>query len=211
MDSAAYFDAVATEWDAMRTAFFSDEVREVALRIAGVAPGESAADLGAGTGFLTEALLTRGLRVIAVDHSAEMLDQMKRKFAGAPGLQLRQGESERLPIGDAAVDHVFANMYLHHVEDPAAAIREMARVLTPNGTLVITDLNEHRYEYLRTEQHDRWLGFRHEDVLSWLRAAGLVDPSVRGIGQECRSGSSCGGERTAIGIFAASARKAARS
>jgi len=48
-------------------------------------------------------------------------------------------------------------MYLHHVEDPPAAIKEMVRILKPGGKIVITDADEHNYEFLRTEQQDRWL------------------------------------------------------
>jgi ubiquinone/menaquinone biosynthesis C-methylase UbiE len=64
------------------------------------------------------------------------------------------------------VDYVFANMYLHHVEQPVAAIREMARILKARGKLV--DLDEHNFESLRTEQHDRWPGFYREEVRQWF-------------------------------------------
>jgi ubiquinone/menaquinone biosynthesis C-methylase UbiE len=207
MENTEYFDAVAGQWDDLRSRMFSDDVRESALRIADVQAGRTAADLGAGTGFLTEGLLERGLHVIAVDHSSEMLEQMRRKFAESGRLQVRQGESEQLPIGDGAVDYVFANMYLHHVESPGEAIREMARVLKPSGTIVITDLDEHTHEFLRIEHHDRWLGFERDDVRRWFVEAGLNDVAVVSIGQECRATSSCGSVTTAIGIFAASGRK----
>lgn len=207
MQDAEYFDGVAAEWDAMRSQLFPEEVREAALGIAAVRAGGTAADIGAGTGFVTEALLKSGLFVVAVDHSAQMLEQLRRKFGASDRLQLRRGESDRLPIDDGAVDYVFANMYLHHVESPADAIREMARILGPAGVLVVTDADEHEHEFLRTEQHDRWLGFRHDDVRRWFREAGLNDVEVRGIGQECRPTSKCGGKTAAIRIFAASGRK----
>ena len=207
MDNKQYFDTVAGQWDTMRSQFFSDEVRETALRIADVQTGKTAADIGAGTGFLTESLLRHGLSVIAVDHSSEMLEAMKRKFAEPDRLQVRLGESERLPVDDNAVDYVFANMYLHHVESPGDAIREMTRILKPSGIIVITDADEHTHEFLRTEQHDRWLGFKHDDVRQWFLEAGLKEVAVRGIGQNCRPTSKCGSEKVSISIFAASGRK----
>lgn len=207
MDDKGYFDEVAAQWDEMRSQMFSDEVRESAFRIADVQAGRTAADIGAGTGFLTEGLLGRGLQVIAIDHSAEMLEQMRRRFADSGQLQVRLGESEQLPIDEGAVDYVFANMYLHHVESPGDAIREMARILKPSGLLVITDADEHTHEFLRIEQHDRWLGFKRDDMHRWFVEAGLNDVAVAGIGQKCRATSKSLGETTDITIFAASGRK----
>ena len=60
MDSIAYFDDVAPRWDRLRKGFFSDRVRDVALAKADVRPGKLAADIGAGTGFISEALIEKG-------------------------------------------------------------------------------------------------------------------------------------------------------
>lgn len=75
------------------------------------------------------------------------------------------GEAGSLPIPDETVDYAFANMYLHHVEDPPQAILEMARIIKPGGILVITDLDKHSNEFLRQEHNDRWMGFVRDDIL----------------------------------------------
>lgn len=211
--SKAYFDTIGADWDRMREGFFPDHVRERALAVAGVETGGVAADLGAGTGFLTEALLARGVNVIAVDQSRIMLDALRGKFsrrvghAARPGLLIcRTGEAEDLPIEDASVNIVLANMYLHHVERPAVAIREMARILTLCGVAVITDLDTHRHTFLREEHHDRWLGFARRDLRTWFRDAGLTGVRVEDVGDKCRA-TSCGGRNAAISIFIASGRK----
>ena len=98
-------------------------------------------------------------------------------------------------------------MYLHHVEDPARAIAEMARVLKPGGRVTVTDVFEHPFEFLKTEHHDRWLGFRREALEEWLRAAGLGEVCVDDLGEECRVRSAGGGETALMNIFAASGRK----
>jgi|GEM_PF-3330365 len=110
----------------MQQQFFPDEVREIAISTAQVAPGDLAADVGAGSGFITEALIGAGARVIAVDQSQEMLNVIRHKFTDA-SVEVRQGSADALPLRDAEVKQAFANMYLHHVEEPAEAIREMAR------------------------------------------------------------------------------------
>lgn len=91
MSSKTYFNQVADQWDNMRQDFFSETVREKAYKTAGIEPGNTAADLGAGTGFITEGLLKKGLKVIAVDQSQAMLDQMKIKFARYETAEYRLG------------------------------------------------------------------------------------------------------------------------
>jgi len=209
--SKAYFDNIGAEWDRMREEFFPDDVREQALIAAGVEAGGVAADLGAGTGFLTEALLARGVNVIAVDQSPVMLDALRRKFPQAgdpcPGMLVcRTGEAEHLPIDDASVNFCLANMYLHHVDRPAVAIKEMARIIKPCGTVVITDLDTHQHTFLRDEHHDRWMGFDRQDLRAWFRDAGLTDVRVDDLGDKCRA-TSTGGSDAAISIFIASGRR----
>lgn len=81
MDSKEHFTNVAHTWESMRKGFFSENVREKAYQIAGVRAGSVAADLGAGTGFLTEGLVRRGVRVIAIDEVAEMLQVLEHNIA----------------------------------------------------------------------------------------------------------------------------------
>ncbi len=236
MSSREYFAQVAGDWDQMRTGFFSEAVREAALRLAGVRAGhctsQTAADLGAGTGFVTEALLQAGLSVAAVDQSAQMLAELRSRFGpGRPGgrrIATFEGLAEALPLPDASVDFVFSNMFLHHVDDPGQAIAEMARVVRPGGRVVITDLDSHSHAFLLTEHHDRWPGFARADVTAWLDAAGLVHCQVedaraerlgsQAVGGVCCAGPSGGGEvccanscdgsdKAQVSIFAAHATR----
>ena len=204
MSSKDYFDRVAQDWDDMRENFFSDEVRMTALSTAAVQKGKIAADIGAGTGFISESLIRAGLQVIAVDQSEAILKEMKRKFAGIETIDYRVGQAQNLPISDATVDYAFANMCLHHVESPPKAIAEMVRILKPGGKLVITDLDEHEFDFLREEHHDRWMGFKRADIVEWFQGAGLREIRIDSIGTCCEAQSSCGGEFASIGIFIAS-------
>ena len=208
LGSKQFFNDVAGEWDAMRANFYSEGVREKAFDRAGVRAGQLAADLGAGTGFVTEGLLRRGLSVVAIDQSEAMLAKMKAKFAAAPDqLDCRKGEAEELPLPGQSVEHVVANMYLHHVDAPSRAVAEMARILRPGGQLTITDVFEHPFGFLKTEHHDRWLGFRREALEEWLTAAGLSEVAVDDLGEECRVRSEATGETALMNIFVATGRK----
>ncbi len=207
MSSKPYFDQVAPQWDKMRESFFSAVVREKAFSIADVQAGRLAADIGAGTGFITEGLIQKGLKVIAVDQSEAMLAEMRRKFANVDAIDYRLGEAENLPISNATVDYVFANMYLHHVERPPIAIKEMVRILKPAGKLVITDLDEHTFEFLREEHHDCWMGFKREDVKRWFEEAGLHNVGTDCVGENCCAQSSFGDGYASISIFVAFGEK----
>jgi ubiquinone/menaquinone biosynthesis C-methylase UbiE len=203
MASEDYFNRVASQWDSMRQSFFSDSVRDKALALAGIIEGKTAADIGAGSGFITEALVGAGLKVVAVDQSPDMIALMRVKFAGVKEIDYRVGEAESLPIADSSIDYAFANMYLHHVEVPLAGIKEMARILKPGGRLVITDLDSHQYKFLATEHHDRWLGFDRNDIAKWFAEAGLSEVVVEDIQERCTSDSESGAESATISIFAA--------
>jgi ubiquinone/menaquinone biosynthesis C-methylase UbiE len=207
MGSKEYFDQVAPEWDNMRKQFFSDSLRDKAIEKASVTNGKTAADIGAGTGFITEALLKNELDVIAVDQSEEMLKFLSDKFSGSGNIVLKQGNSSDLPVESGSVDYVFANMYLHHVEDPRTAIKEMVRILKEDGKLIITDLDEHNHEFLLKEHKDRWMGFKREHITDWFINAGLKDVSVDCAGEKCSSASTCCSDSANISIFLASGIK----
>lgn len=180
--SKEYFNEIAANWDIIRESLFSAAIRDQAMAMAGVAAGKIAADIGAGTGFITEGLLARNISVIAVDQSEAMLAEMKAKFAGQP-VTYALGDAHTIGIADQTVDYVFANMFLHHVEKPSDVIEEMVRILKPGGKLVIADMDEHKSEFLRIEQHDRWLGFRREDIACWFKETGLMNVKIDCAGQ----------------------------
>ena len=205
-DARQYFNEVAGDWEAMRRRFFGEGVRRAAIAKAGIAPGMLVADVGTGTGFLAEAALDAGARVIGIDISEGMLAQVTARLAGRPFVA-RLGDTAALPLQTGEVDAVVANMVLHHADDPPSAIREMARALKPGGTLVITDADTHTHEWLRTEQHDRWLGFDRADIGRWFDEAGLAEVSVADTRELCCPTSECG-TKAEITIFIASGRKA---
>jgi ubiquinone/menaquinone biosynthesis C-methylase UbiE len=207
MNSKEYFEKVADRWDQMRQTFFSDNVRKTAVAKAGIQANKLAADIGAGTGFITEELVRNGVKVIAVDRSMAMLEEMKKKYGRCDVVDYRQGEFNNLPLQNEAVDYVFANMYLHHVDLPQVAIDEMVRVLKPGGKIVITDMDEHEHEFLRIEQHDRWMGFRREDVERWFKDAGLKNVKVDCLDEECCADSTECSEKANVSLFVAYGEK----
>ena len=97
-------------------------------------------DDGCGNGFLGEEVARRiGPRdlLVGVDLSRGMLEKARGRHT-----ELVHADSERLPFADASFDTVIARSLLHHLPDPDAGIREIARVLRPGGELVALDTNK---------------------------------------------------------------------
>ena len=183
--SSTYFERVAEEWDTLRSGYFTEAVRESAIAKAYLRPEMIVADVGAGTGFMAAGLAPLVNRVHVLDGSAAMLDVARRNLSKSDNVTYQQTDGHILPLPDESLDAVFANMYLHHCPDPAAAIREMVRVLRPGGRLVITDMDAHTHEWMREEMADEWLGFDRAQVRAWLREAGLVNTLVDYTGESC--------------------------
>ena len=183
--SSQYFQQVAGQWDQIRSGYFGEAVRETAIAKAYLRPEMAAADIGAGTGFLAAGLAPLVQKVHVVDGSTAMLDVAKKNLGDFDNIEYHEADGAHLPFADASLDAVFANMYLHHTSDPLAAIQEMVRVLRPGGRLVITDMDEHPYAWLKDEMADVWQGFDRGQMYAWFQEAGLVNVIVTCTGQSC--------------------------
>jgi len=188
----------------MRKGFYGEEVREAVLNAARISPDDTVLDVGAGTGFLTEAAAMIARKVIALDFSRGMSDEAIAKL-GKGKVEFRIGNVERMQLPDSSVNVVIGNMVLHHCPHPKAAVAEMSRVLEPGGRIAFSDLQEHSHEWLRKEHADLWLGFKMEDIAVMLKENGLEKVNVDALSSCC---SSTQGEQVVkIPMFLASAQK----
>lgn len=121
--------------------FFQDpRWRRAAVEAVGAAPEERVLDVACGTGLVSAALVERwGCRVVGLDQSAPMLGRARRKLAADPRLAERvtlvEGEAEALLFADGEFDHLTFTYLLRYVDDPAATLRELARVVKPGGRI----------------------------------------------------------------------------
>jgi demethylmenaquinone methyltransferase/2-methoxy-6-polyprenyl-1,4-benzoquinol methylase len=101
-------------------------------------PTDRVLDVATGTGLVARALMRRyGCSVVGLDQSAEMLARA-RALVG-PSVELVQGEAERLPFEDASFDALTFTYLLRYVDDPAATVRELARVVRPGGRIAMLE------------------------------------------------------------------------
>ncbi len=206
MNNKNYFAHVAEDWDEIRSGYFTEEMRDAAIKLAHLTPDATVADVGTGTGFVIQGLAPHAAKVYGFDASPEMLTVAQRNLVAFDNVELREAQGGTLPLPDDSLDAVFGNMYLHHDPDPPAAIVELARVLRPGGRLILTDLDAHDQEWMREAMADRWLGFERDVIGGWFTAAGLTDVVV-----DCAEGRCCstspGGEDMSLSIFVAYGRK----
>ena len=181
-----FFERVAGDWDTMRLAYYDERVIEKMADVAALHKDTTVADVGTGTGFVAAGIAPRVNRVVAVDNSPAMLAVAEKNLAelGVSNVELLGGEITALPLQDDAVDAAFANMVLHHAEDPVAMLREMARVAKPGGTVAIVDEVEHPYAWMREEHADVWLGFAEAQVERFFQQAGLGGYGYESLGMQ---------------------------
>jgi ArsR family transcriptional regulator len=174
--SEAFRDAGA-DWDEMRALGLPAAAIEAAVLAA--LPGRVGRllDIGAGTGQLLELVADRCDSALGVDASRDMLALARGRLSErglAPRCAVRQADMYRLPFPDGGFDAVTLQMVLHYAEDPAAALAEAARVLSPEGVLLVVDLAPHARAELMDRQAHRWPGFDDGQLTGWLGEAGCA-------------------------------------
>lgn len=177
VDSLSFFGRVAGEWDVVRNELFGE--RFTLRSMLGFLPREwVVADLGCGTGNGAELVAPVVREVIAIDQSGPMLDAARKRLAGYSNVRFLDGPIEALPLPDASCDAAMCLLVLHHVPEPADAIREMRRILKPGGRALIVDMLEHdRHEYRHMMGH-RHLGFSSARMTQLLEQAEFTDPRI---------------------------------
>lgn len=133
----AFFGARAVGWE---TRFPDDTpAYRAAIGELGLRPGSRALDAGCGTArampLLRKAVGPSGT-VIGVDLTPEMLREAAAHGRHTDG-SLIEADGVRLPVRDGVFDAVFAAGLVHHLPDPAAGLREWARVTAPGGRLAL--------------------------------------------------------------------------
>jgi demethylmenaquinone methyltransferase / 2-methoxy-6-polyprenyl-1,4-benzoquinol methylase len=135
------FEQLPAHYDELGAAlsFFQDpRWRRAAVEAVAARPEDRVLDVACGTGLVSKALVERwGCRVVGLDQSAAMLGGARAKLAAstrlAERIELVEGEAETLPFADAEFDHLTFTYLLRYVDDPAATLRELARVVKPGG------------------------------------------------------------------------------
>jgi ubiquinone/menaquinone biosynthesis C-methylase UbiE len=177
------FGAAAAEY-AVAKVHISGADLDLMLEAAELRPGDRLLDVGSGAGHSTLHFARAGADIVGLDLTQEMVET-GRRLAAAEGLEnarFERGDAEALPFADDAFDAVTCRQCAHHFADVPAALREMRRVLSPGGRLLVCDSMApedpeldafyQRYETLRDPSHVR--GYRMSEWFSMLEHAGFA-------------------------------------
>jgi demethylmenaquinone methyltransferase/2-methoxy-6-polyprenyl-1,4-benzoquinol methylase len=163
-------------------------------------------DVATGTGLVAGRLLDLGFRVTALDQSEEMLAVARERLA--PRAAIVHANAEELPFDAETFDHLTFTYLLRYVDDPAAAVAELVRVVRPGGTVAMLEFGVPRGLWypawrlyvgvglplagrmLSTGWHevgrflggsirDFWTLHPEEEVLGWWSDAGVADVRLR--------------------------------
>jgi ubiquinone/menaquinone biosynthesis C-methylase UbiE len=136
------------DWLSPAMMFFQEaRINRSAARGLDPRPSDTVLDVGCATGAMTLEVGdwldgAKGGLAVGIDASPEMIGRARRKAAGRP-CRFDLGAAEHLPYGDATFDKAVSTFFFHHLclQDKLAALREIHRVLRPEGRLVIADVD----------------------------------------------------------------------
>jgi ArsR family transcriptional regulator len=171
--SREFFASSSDRWDQVRDQLFGQGFYAAAL-LGLLEERSTVADLGCGTGAVSEALAPFVRRVVAVDESDAMLDAARLRLASFDNVDLRSGQLEQVPIEDHSVDAATLMLVLHHVPEPARVLGEVARILKPDGRLLVVDMLPHQRAELQQEMGHVWMGFDESRLKRFLAMAELT-------------------------------------
>ena len=145
-----FYDELGTKWhegDAHAIALLRAEtpvrlayIRD-ALRAEGLRPGANILDVGCGGGFLANPLGADGYRVKGLDRSQSSLDAARAQTPAGADVTFESGDALRLNEQDGVYDAVLLMDLLEHLDEPARAVAEAARVLKPGGLVFFHTFN----------------------------------------------------------------------
>jgi len=170
------FRRQGSDWDEMRALDLPAPAVEAALL--SLVPDDEQIrllDIGTGTGRVLELLAPRVAQGLGVDASKTMLALARARLArtGLAHCAVRLADMYRLPLADASFDLAVLQMVLHYAEHPASVLAEAARVLRPDGRLIVIDLAHHERDDIAAKLAHRWPGYSDAAMAELLTAAGL--------------------------------------
>jgi demethylmenaquinone methyltransferase/2-methoxy-6-polyprenyl-1,4-benzoquinol methylase len=184
----ALFAGIAPEYERMGAVLsFGQDPRWRRFLVSRVTamPGAWVLDVATGTGLVARELAGKNLRVVGLDQSPSMI---RRATAGVrtAGLDTRVrfalGQAQALPFGDETFDALTFTYLLRYVDDPAATLRELARVLRPGGVMASLEFHVPQDPWL----HAGWYAYTRGVMPlvggavsnAWYRTGRFLGPSI---------------------------------
>jgi ubiquinone/menaquinone biosynthesis C-methylase UbiE/glycosyltransferase involved in cell wall biosynthesis len=149
--------------------------------------GKDVLDIASGEGYGAAYLAREAKSVIGVDIDPEAIEHSRRRYAGLRNIEFRTGSCAAIPLGDHSVDVVTSFETLEHHDEHTEMMREIKRVLRPEGVLLISSPNRPVYS-----EEPNFVNPFHVKELDYQEFADLVERHFRFVqilGQKIAAGS----------------------
>ena len=133
-----FWDRVAPLYDFFENTFnraVYDGTGEAVARM--IRPDDRVLECACGTGAISVAIAPVCARLVATDYSEGMLSQARKKLATHSNVTVEQADITALSYATDSFDVAVAGNVIHLLPDPAQALRELARVVKPGGTIIV--------------------------------------------------------------------------
>jgi SAM-dependent methyltransferase len=143
---------MSSEHDRHDARIHGDPSIELVVELAAPAADDAVVDVGCGVGSMSFALAPLVASIEAIDDRGDAIDEARRLTVevGVDNVRFASGDLYQLPYPEATFDLAVCRNAIHRIAEPAAALREMARILTPQGRIVV-------YDTVVTAADDRYL------------------------------------------------------
>ncbi|HET9104646.1 MAG TPA: methyltransferase domain-containing protein [Solirubrobacteraceae bacterium] len=183
--SREHFDRWSGGYEDDHVSRWLQELQLEALGALEPAPDDRLLDVGCGSGAAVRAAAPTVAYAVGVDLSQGMIDRARELAGSTPNVEFLVADAEALPFEDATFTMLLCTTSFHHYPNPGSAVAEMARVLTPRGRIVISDMVSDRLimrvfdQVLRRTQQSHVGCQRSRGLAGLLTAAGFTDPTTR--------------------------------
>jgi len=132
---ARYFDELVDLFDQEQPPQIQANLREI-VASAGIKPGDSVLDVGAGVGVLVPFIEKYGpARIVACEISPRMLERLREKY---PRVEAHLADIGELDLPDSSIDVIFMNAVFPNLAEKQKVMANCSRMLAPNGRIVIS-------------------------------------------------------------------------
>ncbi len=159
-------------YDLINPIFYSIEMRKAVVDMAKISLRDVVLEVGCGTGYTTEEIVSRAGKLVAVDITPEQMVKAVRKF---PDVEFIRGDAENLPFKDESFDATISAGSIEYWPNPLKGIREMVRVTKKGGRVVILAPRKPENAIARAFASMMMLFPSTQQMILWMEKAGLKD------------------------------------